>query len=358
MKKYLLILTMLLAAVSAAAQQRQNIWAIDMTVLSTRDCHYAIWSGWDGYYEECECPVQNLYIAKMELLDSAPYVRLGERHLLSEPELEWELKVKEHISLQEGPEVLYHDDDIFVIYSTRGSWTKDYKLGMLKLRKGADPLERSSWDKGPSPVFTGPYGVGHASFTLSPDGKEYWINYHSKTADKGGWADRKVFFQKFGFDAEGSPVFGEAADPSKPLRRPSGETAVEKIAGKKHPSKTFKNPVRPGADPWIVKEGDKYYSCWSGRNGIEVAESSLMTSNNGRIISVWRPHLGSSEAWNATGAWAPELHHIGERWYIFYASGHQNEAPYWEHRTGVLVSETGPLGPYFEHEDKPLFTGE
>ena len=46
----------------------------------------------------------------------------------------------------------------------------------------SDPLNPASWIKS-GPVFTGNdriHGVGHASFTTSPDGNEYWIYYHSK----------------------------------------------------------------------------------------------------------------------------------------------------------------------------------
>ena len=52
------------------------------------------------------------------------------------------------------------------------------------------------------------YGVGHASYVQSPDGKEYWIDYHSKTLREPGWKDRKVFMQKFDFNDDGDPVFG------------------------------------------------------------------------------------------------------------------------------------------------------
>ena len=110
-----------------------NVWAIDMTVLETDGQYYAVWSGWDRYYYNCECSGQFLYIAPMTFHNEKPYVRLGRRVLLSVPELPWELRQCEHISLLEGPSALYHGDDVFILYSTRGSWTEHYKIGQLRL---------------------------------------------------------------------------------------------------------------------------------------------------------------------------------------------------------------------------------
>ena len=99
-------------------------------------------------------------------------------------------------------------------------------MGQLRLKKGCDPMDPASWEKKETPVFEGLYeadnagylvgGVGHASFTKSPDDKEYWIHYHSMKADGKGWSDRYAYIQKFTFDKEGNPVFGVPADPSVP----------------------------------------------------------------------------------------------------------------------------------------------
>ena len=352
-----------------------NMFAIDMTVLKVRETYYAVWSGWNENYVNEESPCQNLYIASMTFHPTKPYVRLGKRVLLSEPELPWELKVGEHLSLLEGPEVLCHDDDVFIVYSTRGSWTVHYKLGLLHLKSlDADPLVPSSWEKKSEPVFCGVqksdnlgylmYGVGHASFTMSPDDTEYWINYHSKTSPQAGWTDRKVFFQKFDFGPDGYPVFGFPADPSVPMARPAGEVAIEKSQGVACPSLTFTNPVRDGADPWIVKADGKYYTCKSGAGGIMVTESDYMTKfNDGKSygetrVKVWSLPSDSADHWNKASLWAPEMHHINGKWYIFYAAGKQGSAPFWSQRAGVLISDRGPFGPYYESDDAPLFTGE
>src|SRR5699024_11338226 len=61
----------------------------------------------------------------------------------------------------------------FIIYSASQSWLPSYKLGQLRL-PGDDPMKPENWEK-EGPVFEGTeevHGVGHASFTTSPDGTE------------------------------------------------------------------------------------------------------------------------------------------------------------------------------------------
>ncbi|BBL00121.1 hypothetical protein A3BBH6_03570 [Alistipes onderdonkii subsp. vulgaris] len=192
-----------------------NIWAIDMTIFEHRGELYAVWSGWERQ-RDTDATDQLLYIARME----SP-TRIGPRILLSRPDQPWEQG--DHIALQEGPSALRHGDDLFIVYSTRGSWSRHYKLGQLRLRTpDSDPLNPASWIKS-GPIFTGNdriHGVGHASFTTSPDGNEYWIYYHSKKDTVHNWG-RDVRLQRFDFDATGNPRFGEPAEPG-PYPMPSG----------------------------------------------------------------------------------------------------------------------------------------
>ena len=203
-------------------REKDNLWAIDMTVVMVGDKKYAVWSGWDKLYSHHNVD-QQLMIAEM----INPWT-LGTPVQLSSPELEWEQG--DHIKLQEGPQVLYHDGDVFILYSTRGSWTEYYKIGQLRLKRGADPLDPESWIKSPQPVFQGTptvYGVGHASMTTSPDDREYWIYYHSKKTPEDGWSNREVYLQKFTFDCNGNPVFGDPLGAVE-MKRPSGEVEIEK----------------------------------------------------------------------------------------------------------------------------------
>lgn len=195
-----------------------NVWAIDLTAGYIGDQLYAIWSGWEQNATTDRTP-QHLYIAKM----SSPTQIASDRVKISSPTASWELGTE--LDLEEGPELLQHGLETFVIYSTRESWLPAYRLGQLRLASASsDPMDPASWIK-TGPVFsgtTGVYGVGHASFTTSPDGTEDWIVYHSKVAETPGW-DRVVRTQPFTWSGAGAPVFGSPVPNGKAIPKPSGE---------------------------------------------------------------------------------------------------------------------------------------
>ncbi len=193
-------------------------WSIDMTVGRIAGRDYAVWSGWAQRAATDKTP-QQLYIAPL----ANPWTITSNRVLLSAPDAEWERGPE--LDLQEGPQFLTRGADVFVIYSTRDSWLKDYALGQLRLRDTtANPLDPANWTKS-GPVFTGNervYGVGHASFVTSPDGTEHWIVYHSKDAPTPGWR-RSVFMQPFGWSPAGDPRFAPATAPGNRIRVPRGD---------------------------------------------------------------------------------------------------------------------------------------
>lgn len=195
-----------------------NRWSIDLTTAQIGTQRYAIWSGWRDNATTDRTP-QRLYIARM----TNPWTIGGNRVELSSPSESWERGTE--LDLQEGPELLQHGSDVFLIYSTRESWLKEYKLGQLRLQSPtADPMIPTNWTKS-GPVFTGiagVYGVGHASFTTSPDNTESWIVYHSKVAEAPGW-DRVVRMQQFTWSPSGAPVFGDPTPSGVKVTRPAGE---------------------------------------------------------------------------------------------------------------------------------------
>ena len=194
---------------------QHDTWAIDGSVLKMPDGKlYFLFSAWDG-------PNQNLYIAPM----SDPWTISGSRVLLSTPTHDWEKKLA---NVNEGPEALYHDGKIFVVYSASACWGPDYKLGMLTYN-GGDPLSASAWVKRPEPVFeradaNGVYAPGHNGFFTSPDGKENWIVYHANaSATDGCTGVRTTRVQKFTWNEDGTPNFGSPAALDTPIMPPSGE---------------------------------------------------------------------------------------------------------------------------------------
>lgn len=198
-----------------------TIWAIDLTVTEINGKLYAIWSGWDKNENTDKTP-QHLFIAEM----SNPYTISSPRSKIAMAEEPWETGGS--LDLIEGPQVLKHDGKTLIIYSTRESWMKEYRLGQLRLIDSTkSPLHAENWVKN-GPVFQGTdevFGTGHASFTTSPDGKEWWILYHAKKSDKPGW-QRDVRLQKFTWNNSGIPVFGKPVPAGVKMKRPSGEAEI------------------------------------------------------------------------------------------------------------------------------------
>jgi GH43 family beta-xylosidase len=190
-------------------------WAIDGTVLQMPDDRlYFLWSGWEG----TENIAQHLYIAPMQ----DPLTINGDRVRISSPEFPWEQHG--HPLVNEGPQVLWNNDRLFIIYSASGSWGDDYCLGQLTWT-GGDPLDQASWQKHPEPVFRrndDVFGPGHASFVKSPDGREDWIVYHAAKYRGAGW-NRDVRMQPFQWREDGSPHFGIPVSPGVPLPIPGGD---------------------------------------------------------------------------------------------------------------------------------------
>ena len=199
-----------------------TIWAIDVNVATINKQLYAVWSGWEKNMKTHTTP-QHLYIAKM----SNPYTISSERVKISSPVEPWETGGP--LNLNEGPQVLQYKGKIFIIYSTRESWTKEYRLGQLMLKDNSkSPLDPGNWEK-KGPVFQGSdqvFGVGHASFTTSPDDRQWWIFYHSKKTESAGWS-RDLRLQQFFWDASGNPVFGTPIPAGVRIKKPSGEKQTE-----------------------------------------------------------------------------------------------------------------------------------
>lgn len=82
----------------------------------------------------------------------------------------------------------------------------------------------------------------------------------------------------------------------------------------------FTNPVFVGQDPWVIYVDGTYY--YSGSNcgvgDICVKQSKTLTGlAKAPWIGVWK-HGASGP--NSKEVWAPELHRIDDRWYIYYAA--------------------------------------
>jgi GH43 family beta-xylosidase len=100
-------------------------------------------------------------------------------------------------------------------------------------------------------------------------------------------------------------------------------------------SDVFTNPVAPdGHDPWVIKEGGIYYYCYADKGKIWVNQSrDLLEALQFSGKQVWAPQENKPYS---RQLWAPELHKVGNSWYIYVAaSDGKNE----HHRMFVLQSD-------------------
>jgi GH43 family beta-xylosidase len=109
-------------------------------------------------------------------------------------------------------------------------------------------------------------------------------------------------------------------------------------------------PLWAGADPWVTRHDGAYYGCESAHDRIYVWRSNHPTER-GERQAIW---AAPREGWNRAQVWAPEMHFVRGRWYVYYAASSGRNA---NHRMGVLESATSdPFGPWVDRG--VLYTGD
>lgn len=113
--------------------------------------------------------------------------------------------------------------------------------------------------------------------------------------------------------------------------------------GSATPSVAVTNPLLPsGPDPSIMRDGADYYYMHTVGNRLELwrtRDLSALAQAERRVV--WRPKPNTP---NGRSIWAPELHHIDGKWYIYYTaadSAHDDDA----HR-GIFVLENAARDPF------------
>lgn len=192
-----------------------NTWAIDGTYLVLQGALYTVYSGWPLDNPGESDKYQYLYIQRM----SSPGQADSQAVVISRPERAWEKCHDgggEH-GINEGPQWLVSPDGGWagIIYSASGSWTNEYKMGIL-VYNGGDPLDPRSWHKKDEPLIQtsqdghGPWGPGHGSF-LNLDGSVVGV-FHATDSPTDGWENRKARVQRVNFTRDG-PTMGGVVGP-------------------------------------------------------------------------------------------------------------------------------------------------
>ncbi len=83
--------------------------------------------------------------------------------------------------------------------------------------------------------------------------------------------------------------------------------------------RTFTNPVAAsGQDPWVVRSGDAYYYCQQRAGSIWVGKTKRLEDlGDCDWARVWTPENSGPYS---KELWAPELHHLRGRWFIYVAA--------------------------------------
>ena len=83
--------------------------------------------------------------------------------------------------------------------------------------------------------------------------------------------------------------------------------------------RSFNNPLfNSGADPWIIfKDGFYYYTNTSGSRLFIRKARNLEELKSSEPITIWTPLQGTNYS---REIWAPELHFIKGRWYMYFAA--------------------------------------
>ncbi|HEY3393867.1 MAG TPA: PA14 domain-containing protein [Lacipirellulaceae bacterium] len=120
----------------------------------------------------------------------------------------------------------------------------------------------------------------------------------------------------------------------------------ESLRAIKHMPVTFKNPLGTGADPFVIQWQDKYYMSRSAGGAVWINRAESLqdihaSSLGSDTVLAWDPPSGTNFS---AEIWAPELHRIGESWYIYVAASNGNNET---HRMHVLERNApDPFGSY------------
>lgn len=129
----------------------------------------------------------------------------GEPVLLLKPDSEWEKKSGNEYRWNEGPYALKKNGTYYLMYSANCYSSRDYSVGYATSKSPLGPFVK--YDKNPilsagdNPKVSGP---GHNSVTVSPDGEELFIVYHTHVNPLLGGGDRQFNIDRMHFNKDGS----------------------------------------------------------------------------------------------------------------------------------------------------------
>src|SRR5215213_408657 len=117
------------------------------------------------------------------------------------------------------------------------------------------------------------------------------------------------------------------------------------------PANTFTNPLlTSGPDPWIIKKDNNYYYTHTLGNRIALWKTQKVSDlKNVSSQTIWSAPASGT---NSKAVWAPELHFIDNKWYVYYTAG-SSSTDFSTQRTFVLENtNTDPLAGTWSDKGK------
>lgn len=178
-------------------------FSLDSTTFEHEGKRYLVWA-------QKVSNISNLYISEM----SNPWTISTEQVMIATPFYDWE---RIGFWVNEGPAVIKRNGKIFISYSASAT-DSNYCMGLLTCDDTSALLNPESWKKESQPVFksndqTSQYGPGHNSFTVSEDGTQDILIYHSRNYKKIEGnplydPNRNTRAQVLKWNTDGTPNFG------------------------------------------------------------------------------------------------------------------------------------------------------
>ncbi|MBC7381550.1 MAG: glycoside hydrolase family 43 protein [Bacteroidia bacterium] len=83
--------------------------------------------------------------------------------------------------------------------------------------------------------------------------------------------------------------------------------------------KTFVNPIMAGSDPWVIKKDSFYYYTQTSGDKVVIWKTKTMSAlSNAPTTTIFSAMANTP---NSSNLWAPELHFINNKWYVYYTAG-------------------------------------
>jgi GH43 family beta-xylosidase len=158
------------------------------------------------------------HIYGFELCDDL-FTPKEEGRLLLKPDQEWEFQSGPEWRWNEGPFMLKHQGRYYLMYSANCYADRNYAVGYAVSERPLGPFRKYEHNPILCSNTAAVSGPGHHSVTVSPDGKEWFIVYHTHTDPEKGGGNRQVCMDRMEFTDDGvivvhGPTLTEQPAPS------------------------------------------------------------------------------------------------------------------------------------------------